>query len=122
MRCAIRCAIAPYGLRSFDLSLPDGQISKILSSPLCKNIFVFVRPKSVHLFAPSRPTEGRSRDRHGRGTGCGGHRWRRRRPALEVDGEVVWSWRSDAGVKLAGKPPTTVATKHGHRGEHEGNR
>ena len=40
----------------------------------------------------------------------------------EADGEVVWSWRSDAGVKLAGKPQTTVANKHGHRGEHEGNR
>ena len=29
-----------------------------------------------------------------------------------ADGEVVWSWRSDAGAKLAGyDPQATVATK-----------
>src|SRR6202043_3544062 len=39
--------------------------------------------------------------------------------ALEADGEAVWSWRPDAGVKLAGSiPPMTVARKPGHRGEH----
>jgi hypothetical protein len=38
-------------------------------------------------------------------------------------GEVVWSWRSDAGAKLVETIPSmTVATKHGHRGEREGNR
>ena len=41
----------------------------------------------------------------------------------EADGEVVWFWRLDAGVKLAGSiPPMTVTTKPDHRGEHEGNR
>jgi hypothetical protein len=36
-----------------------------------------------------------------------------------ADGEIVWSWRSDAGAKLAGyDPQATVATKHGHRGDH----
>jgi hypothetical protein len=41
-----------------------------------------------------------------------------RRPALEVDGEVVWSWHPDAGVKLADlSPSATVAKKPGHRGE-----
>jgi hypothetical protein len=40
--------------------------------------------------------------------------------ALNADGEVVWSWRPDAGVKLAGNiPQATVANKPGHRGEHE---
>jgi len=40
-----------------------------------------------------------------------------------ADGEVVWSWRSDAGAKLVETIPLmTVATKHGHRGEHEGHR
>src|SRR5437899_8378368 len=35
-------------------------------------------------------------------------------------GEVVWSWRRDAGAKLAGSvPPATVAKKPAHRGEHE---
>ena len=34
----------------------------------------------------------------------------------DADGEVVWSWRPDAGVKLAElSPPATVANKPGHR-------
>ena len=37
-----------------------------------------------------------------------------------ADGEVVWSWRPDAGAKLLNE--VTVARKPGHRGEHEGNR
>ena len=44
---------------------------------------------------------------------------------IAADGEVVWSWRSDAGAKFAMMlriTQMTVATKHGHRGEREGNR
>src|SRR5947199_1919162 len=34
-------------------------------------------------------------------------------------GEIVWSWRRDRGVKLAGVvPPMTVARSAAHRGEH----
>ena len=40
-----------------------------------------------------------------------------------ADGEVVWSWRPDAGAKsVDASLPMTVAKKPGHRGEHEGNR
>jgi hypothetical protein len=36
-----------------------------------------------------------------------------------ADGEVVWSWRRDRGVKLAEDiPPATVAKNAAHRGEH----
>ena len=38
-----------------------------------------------------------------------------------ADGEVVWSWRPDAGVKLAMMlriTPMTVARKPGHRGDY----
>jgi hypothetical protein len=36
--------------------------------------------------------------------------------ALEADGEVVWSWRPDAGVKPAElSPQTTVAKEPGDR-------
>jgi hypothetical protein len=43
--------------------------------------------------------------------------------STSADGEVVWSWRPDAGVKLAGcRLQVTVAKEPGHRGEHEGNR
>src|ERR1700719_1930922 len=47
---------------------------------------------------PSRQ-EGRTR-RHERGVGCGGRGCDARRAALEADGEVVWSWRPDAGAKF----------------------
>jgi hypothetical protein len=37
----------------------------------------------------------------------------------DADGEVVWSRRLDAGVKLAEfAPPTTVTNKPDHRGEY----
>ena len=46
--------------------------------------------------------------------------FRARDENAEADGQVVWSWRRDAGVKLAGGVPlTTVAIKPVHRGEHE---
>jgi hypothetical protein len=36
-----------------------------------------------------------------------------------ADGEIVWSWRPDAGAKLAGnEPQATVAKEPGHRGDH----
>jgi hypothetical protein len=41
---------------------------------------------------------------------------------IGADGEVVWSWRPDAGAKLAMMlriTPMTVAKEPGHRGEHE---
>jgi hypothetical protein len=34
------------------------------------------------------------------GAGCGGRGLRRKTGAAEADGEVVWSWRPDAGAKL----------------------
>ena len=38
----------------------------------------------------------------------------------EAYGQVVWSWRRDAGAKSAGSvPPVTVTTSPLHRGEHE---
>jgi hypothetical protein len=65
--------------------------------------------------------EGRTR-RHERGVGCGGRFGDARRAALEADGEVVWSWRPDAGAKLSqGTIPAKVtgAKEPGPRGEHE---
>src|SRR5271169_4038122 len=47
-------------------------------------------------------------------------RWRRKTSGVKADGEVVWSWRPDAGVKSAEAiPPAMVAKEPGHRGEHE---
>ena len=40
--------------------------------------------------------------------------------ALEADGKVVWSWRPDAGVKVAGLAlRTTGAKEPGPRGERD---
>ena len=43
----------------------------------------------------------------------------------DADGEVVWFWRPDAGVKsvmMLRITPAMVANKPGHQEEHEGNR
>jgi hypothetical protein len=54
------------------------------------------------------------------GRGMRWTRWLRKTNDASADGEVVWSWRPDAGVKLAEAiPPMTVAKEPGHRGEHE---
>jgi len=71
----------------------------------------------------SNPEEGRFAIVTDVGCGCGGREGARLTSGADADGEVVWSRRPDAGVKLAGViPQATVTTKPGHRGEHEGNR
>jgi len=67
--------------------------------------------------------KGTLRDRHGTSVrvamGRCGVRWSLPDETSTTDGEVVWSWRRDRGVKLAGGIlPTTVATNAAHRGEH----
>src|SRR3984893_14311171 len=42
-----------------DTNLPDGQISKNLSSPICKNISVFPKCKSGYMICRPVPKEGR---------------------------------------------------------------
>jgi hypothetical protein len=109
---------------------PDGQISDALcallvclSSPFHKNILIFRNPKSLVYFQPSCPTRGAVRDRHGRGSGCGGRgsadnercgSGRRSRVVL-----TPRRWRQVCGKKFS---LMTVARKPGRRGEHEGSR
>ena len=52
--------------------LPDGQISKNLSSPLCKNISVFPKCKSGYMNSHPVPQKRGVAQRHQRGAGCGG--------------------------------------------------
>jgi len=40
----------------------------------------------------------------------------------KADGEVVWSWRRDAGAKSVEFSAGDGDNKPAHRGEHEGNR
>jgi hypothetical protein len=89
--------------------LPDGQISKFLSSPSSKNISLNPSGKSPLKMRPSRPQEGRlaivtdvGRDAvdaaaSARKRGCRAVLWARERSTsaqtndVVADGEVVWS-------------------------------
>jgi hypothetical protein len=89
-------------------TLPDGQITdvpmysrELLVKPRQKNILLY-RIFGLSYIAPCPvPPKGAFRDRHRRGAGM---RWTLMvslTRALEADGEDVWSWHPDAGVKLA---------------------
>jgi hypothetical protein len=74
------------------------------SSPAAQNISLGEYPKSVVLMFPFRSSEGRiaivtnaERDCGGRGVLCAVLCADEQR--LSRDGEVMWSWRSDAGAK-----------------------
>src|SRR6201987_1414895 len=63
------------------------------------------------------PHEGRFAIVTDVGSGTRWTRWSSRTSYPNADGEVVWSWLPDAGVKLAGTvPQVTVATKPGSPG------
>jgi len=49
----------------------------------------------------SDPNRGAYRDRHGRGSECGGREAAERRTAAFADGEGAWSWHPKAGAKSA---------------------
>ncbi len=87
---------------------------------LLKKIFRFFRIKIRRMVRSSHPGKrGVSRSSRTRG----GMRWTRAcrwRTALLADGEVVWSWRPDAGAKSSGSIRfMTGARKPGPRGERE---
>jgi hypothetical protein len=61
------------------------------------------RPQIRTIIRTSRTHErGASRSSRTLGAGCGGRVSCARRTQANADGEVVWSWRSDAGAKVAG--------------------
>ncbi len=142
---------APYSAQSQE---PTGKSSDLLPAVIraCpapfRKIFRFYR-KSTQAYVGARliPARGAARDRHERGVGCGGRGGvvRRTTPVrlrqgfggrvprsversgewLVAYGEAVWSWRPDAGVKLAMMlriTQVTGARKPGPRGEHERSR
>ena len=77
--------------------LPDGQITSPLSSPFCKNILIFRRPKSLLYPLPScSHKRGASRSSRTLGAGCDGRGGIMRAMSVrtndaEADGEDVWS-------------------------------
>jgi hypothetical protein len=85
-----------------------------MSSPGIKNIPLHISGNQNYKSRRLIPEEGRRPSSPNVGMGCGGRFGVRRGftpdENVKAYGEVVWSWRRDAGVKLAGSiPPATVA-------------
>jgi hypothetical protein len=113
----------PRFARPQSVDLPDGLFCELPVQPSGEKYFAsrFGRNSFIDSHIPLR-SEGRIAIVTGVGAGCGGRFGDTRRAPHEADGEAVWSWRPDAGVKLATMPrikPATVARKPGHRGERE---
>ncbi len=99
---------------------------------------VVADPKSVASFMHPALTRGALRGRHGRwerdavdATASQRASMIRKRSCsierartndADADGEVVWSWRSNAGAKVAELSANDGGNQAGHRGEHEGHR
>jgi hypothetical protein len=76
-----------------------GKSPKSLSSPSRKNIPLNVRRKSVLYSARLTADEGRVAIVTNVAVGCGGRESYETTSVAIADGEVVWSWRPDAGAK-----------------------
>src|SRR5450631_1018515 len=150
-RCTASGTREEIALRGRVVICLSGGLLTGLSSPLCKNISVFVPPKSHLELLVSHPTEGRIAIVTDAGCGCGGRGSVLRamgsqggsmRPVSDQQradegccsvrrSRVVLTprrWRQVRGGKSAlpgldtPYPLMTVANKPGHRGELEGNR
>src|SRR6266496_2947532 len=98
--------------------------SEIVSSPEIKNISLNNSGNQNHNSARLAPTRGAYHDRHDTwGAGCDGRFGVRRFLTPDENakayGEVVWSWRRDAGAKLVELSASDGDNKPAHRGEHE---
>jgi hypothetical protein len=76
-----------------------------LSSPCSKNISLNPSGKSALPACPVSPDERGVAHVTTRGVGCGGRGACERRTQTLADGEVVWSWRPDAGAKFVKTHP-----------------
>ena len=124
-RFAHSCHPLPQGEREeiAQLICPSGRFSAPLSSPLRKNILFYRSANQSYI--PPVPSHRGALARSSRTRG--GMRWTRGGAfddgADLADGEVVWSWRLDAGVKSRGAILRAMETnKPDLQGEHEGNR
>src|SRR4029077_9581388 len=117
-------ASAPHGIyallrKTARRANQDHRSGSSMSSPSAKNIPLNPSGKSALWLRASHPLRGALRTSRTRG----GMRWTRMcatdERALSADGEVVWSWRPDAGAKFAAARAAAGdgGKKAGHRGE-----
>jgi hypothetical protein len=85
-RWAARARLQALTTRPAQVICPSGGLLTGVSSPICKNISVFIPPKSPLELFLSHPSRGACHDRHGRGVGCGG-----RGSVLRAMGSQGWS-------------------------------
>src|ERR1700751_2261095 len=104
-------------IRADAVPLPVGQNTPISDNPSSPRIKIFRFTRSAnHPYCPPRPapTRGAYRDRHGRGVGDAMAGSARQTSAQVTDGEGVWSWCPDAGIKSGvTNPQATEANKPG---------
>src|SRR5216683_5752220 len=94
--------------------LPDRQKNvarENLSSPARKNISLPVTPKSVASLRHPASSKRGVRVVTNVEAGCGGRGGVEKTSDAAADGEIVWSWRSDAGAKVV----KTLPASHGRR-------
>src|ERR1700693_915484 len=101
-----------------ELICPTGKSAKTVSSPLCKNILVFRRPKSVVCLLPSRPTQRGGSRRHGRGAGCGGRGGALDGRGLQRTAKTCGPDTPTLVSSLRINPRNDGGKKADHRGEH----
>ena len=103
--------------------MPDGLFFKSPVQPSFEKFCASRFTQINSITPPSTPKEGRIAIVTNAGLDAMDAGGAADESAFPADGEVVWSWRPDAGVKSVETiPPATVANKPGHWGEHEGNR
>jgi hypothetical protein len=85
--------------------------AKNLSRPARKNIPLFTAPKSVASSRHPASSKRGVRVVTNIEAGCGGRGSVEKTSDAAADGEVVWSWRSNAGAKSRNDSEATVATK-----------
>src|ERR1700731_965255 len=106
-------------VRSLLRDLPDGQISDLPVQPSLQKYSDFPKTQITFITLAVLSHRGAARDRHGRGTGCGG-----RIGAFDEQRRMrtVKSCGPDAPTLASSgrsNPPMTVTKKPGHRGEYE---
>src|ERR1700688_3795790 len=118
MGSGAHCTLSADRTTESGLICPSGLLRENLSSPFCKNILIFRRPKSVVCLLPSCPTQRGGSRRHGRGAGCGGRGGALDGRCLQRTAKtggpdtptLVSSWRIN--------PRNDGGKKADHRGEH----